>query len=120
MHVSDDVIPFFSMCLSKGAMDGSGCLMAAFFMYRNQGFPHGVRGVAMSDIDELIGCDTLSNKDFSKVVIKKPCLVIFGLYISIGHWKCPIDNGEEFTEFKESHDFFLPLSPIVIQEFLGD
>ena len=96
MHVNNDVIPFFGMCLSKGAMDGSGCLMAAFFIYGNQGFPHGVRGVVMSDIVELIGHNTFSNKDFSKAVIKKPCLVIFGLYISIGHWKCSIDNGEKF------------------------
>ena len=47
VHVSDDVIAFFGMCLGKGTMDSSGCLIPMLFVYRNEGLPHGIGSFTM-------------------------------------------------------------------------
>ena len=113
MHMCDDIIALFGVCLNKGTTDGSSHLIAALLVYGNQGLSHGIGSIAMSDIDELIVSDALPNKDLGKSVIEKPSLGIFGLLISIGHRESPINNGKEFTELKKPHDFFLPLSPVI-------
>ena len=120
VHVSDDVIAFFGMCLDKGAMDSSGCLIPVLFMYRNEGLPHGIGSFATCDIDELIIANALPNKDFGKSVIEVPNLVVFGLLINIGHRECPSYNGKEFTELKETHNFSFPPCPVDFREFLRD
>ena len=94
--------------------------MAALLMDGDQGLPHGVGSVVMGDVNELIASDAFPNKEFSESVIEEPGLGIIGLHSNIRYRKGPIYYGKEFTEFKEPHDFFLPLYPVLIREFLGN
>src|ERR1700724_164594 len=80
MHVFYDIISFFGMCLSQGAMDSSSCLMAALLMDGDQALLHGVGSVAMGDVNELIASDAFPNKDFGESVVEEPGLGIIGVH----------------------------------------
>jgi hypothetical protein len=88
--------------------------MAVLLVNGNQGLPHGIRSIMMSYIDELIAPDTFSNTNLGESVTEEPGLNIVGLHSSIKYRKGPIYYGKEFTEFKEPHDFLVPLYPVLI------